>query len=153
MRTPHTPGGSAYWRKPSESTLRDLLTAARPANDSERSSLLAAIRAAHAKIEASPTMMRPVSDDFTVREYIGHLAALLGFYEPFEAALVQGAVGAVQTLPRCEGLPSIQGPGTLGAVYVYENSALGGQVIARRLRRSLGAKPERASADITGMSL
>jgi heme oxygenase len=98
-------------------------------------------------------MLRLVSDDFTIREYLDHFSALLGFCEPFEAALAETVVGAVQTptrsalladdlrhlgltidriqaMPRCEEFPSIAGPGTLGA--------------ARRLRRSLGAMPRLA---------
>jgi heme oxygenase (biliverdin-IX-beta and delta-forming) len=46
---------------------------------------------------------------------------------------------AIQALPRCRDLPPFPGlPETLGSLYVLEGSTLGGQVIARRLERSLG---------------
>jgi heme oxygenase len=47
--------------------------------------------------------------------------------------------GAIEALPRCRDLPPLAGlPEAYGSLYVLEGSTLGGQVIARRLERSLG---------------
>lgn len=135
-----------------------------PDGNPDRSTRLAAprtvTRAAHVRLETSSTMKRLLCDDCTVGEYVGPLCALLGFYEPFETTLA--GIGTLQTpprscllaedlrslgltndeiraLPRCEAFPSIAGPGSLGVLYVYRGSTVGGQIIARHLRRSLGA--------------
>lgn len=55
--------------------------------------------------------------------------------------------GALQSLPRCSNLPPLATlPETLGSLYVLEGSTLGGQVIARRLERSLGLSDGRGYA-------
>jgi heme oxygenase len=54
---------------------------------------------------------------------------------------------AVQALPRCSDPPAVASlPETLGSLYVLEGSTLGGQVIARRLERSLGLTEGRGYA-------
>lgn len=125
-----------------------------------------ATRSAHARIEGSPAMLRLMSDDYTEPEYVQHLGRLLGFYEPFEAALAEGgaddeapasqcrsrllrrdlrtlglARAQIQTLARCGKLPRVTGANLLGCLYVYEGAALGGQTIARRLRQTLPSTP------------
>lgn len=136
--------------------------------DTHGGSILAAVRgatgAAHARIEASPPMRRLLSDDYTMLEYTAHLARLLGFYAPLEEALARAGADAeapplasrsrqlrddlgdlgltasqIAALPRCEELPSLTGANVLGGRYVYEGAALGGQIISRRLKQSLGA--------------
>src|SRR5450631_1430071 len=52
-----------------------------------------AARSAHLRVEASLSMRRLISSDYTEREYVRHLCDLLGFYEPFEAALAAGNAG------------------------------------------------------------
>ncbi len=107
-------------------------------------------------------MLRLMSDDYTAAEYIEHLACLLGYYEPFEAELARAgadveltrsarlaqdlamlgiSVARIQALPRCPTFVPIPPTGLFGALYVYEGAALGGQIIARRLRSTLGALP------------
>ena len=54
---------------------------------------------------------------------------------------------AIEALPRCDNPPSVASlPETLGSLYVLEGSTLGGQVIARRLERSLGLSNGRGYA-------
>lgn len=92
-------------------------------------------------------------------------AAFLGFVEPLERALTAtlGAehpalVGRAKTgwlrddlralgcddrqiaaLPRCADLPALDtAPRALGALYVFEGSTLGGQMISRHLETALG---------------
>jgi heme oxygenase len=148
-------------------TLRKVALAAPAQRSLNAPSILDAIRgaarSAHLRVEASLPMRRLISSDYTEREYVRHLCDLLGFYEPFEAALAAGNAGVkapispsrsrllrrdlaklgltpaqVKALPRCGELPAVAGAGFFGCLYVYEGAALGGQVIARRLRQSLG---------------
>lgn len=101
--------------------------------------------------------------------YLRHVAALLGWFAPLEAAL-RGAVwppgleaearlrksdwmvadlvaggfdsDAVGALPRAARLPSIDSPARrLGVLYVMEGSTLGGQVLVRRLAAHLEGWP------------
>jgi heme oxygenase len=108
-------------------------------------------------------MVRLLSVDYSETEYVEHLSRLLGFYEPFEAALATAMDGgswptspsrsdllrrdladlgvgasAVRDLPRCGSLPLVSDETLPGCLYVYEGASLGGQVISRHLRRSLG---------------
>jgi heme oxygenase len=54
---------------------------------------------------------------------------------------------ALRALPRCRDLPPLAGlPETMGSLYVLEGSTLGGQVVARRLERSLGLADGRGYA-------
>jgi heme oxygenase (biliverdin-IX-beta and delta-forming) len=99
--------------------------------------------------------------------YADLLARLYGFYEPFEAELDRAvtrwelpidvdarrkvpliacdlaALGsprsAVDSLPRCVGLPRPTSPAiALGCLYVIEGATLGGRIIARQVERRLG---------------
>jgi heme oxygenase len=138
-----------------------------PAQPLGDASILAAIRSAtrgaHKNIEAAPSMLRLMSDDYTESEYGRHLSRLLGFYEPLEAALARVdaaeeaplypdrsrllcldleefglTLAQVAALPRCGELPLLDAANALGGRYVCEGASLGGQIIARRLRQSLG---------------
>jgi heme oxygenase len=60
------------------------------------------------------------------------------FPAPLRSAQLGLTPAQIAALPRCGDLPSVSGAGLLGSLYVYEGTALGGQVIARRLRQSLG---------------
>jgi heme oxygenase len=122
-----------------------------------------ATRSAHERIEAAPAMLRLMSADYTPAEYGRHLSRLLGFYEPLEAALAHAGtdvqtslyanrsrllcldlnefgltLAQVDALPRCGDLPLLDAGNLLGGRYVCEGASLGGQIIARRLRQSLG---------------
>ncbi len=105
-------------------------------------------------------MRRLLGDGVCLSDYIAHLRRLLGFYEPFEAALA--AVGSdvpryrcanrsgllkldlqrlkisthARDLPRCSIAP-IDPAGVAGAMYVHAGAALGGQLIARHLKATL----------------
>jgi len=108
-------------------------------------------------------MVRLLSVDYSKPEYAEHLSRLLGFYEPFEAALATAMEGgewpalpsrsdllrrdledlgfgpeAVRGFPRCATVPLVSGTTLPGCLYVYEGASLGGQVVARHLMRSLG---------------
>jgi len=109
-------------------------------------------------------MVRLLSIDYSESEYAAHLSRLLGFYEPFEAALATAMDGgawpvspsrsdllrrdladlgfepsAVRDFPRCGALPLVSDATLPGCLYVYEGASLGGQIVARHLVRSLGA--------------
>ncbi len=67
------------------------------------------------------------------------------------ADLVALGVGAPERLPRCEALPELRGPAdVLGCLYVLEGAALGGQVIARHLRDTLGIGPSNGGSFFHG---
>jgi heme oxygenase len=108
-------------------------------------------------------MLRLMSADYSASEYVAHLGRLLGFYDPFERALAHSDAGPqhafstsksqllrrdlaecgltvreIRDLPRCAALPPPDRRGTLGWLYVSQGSALGGQIISRRLAQSLG---------------
>ncbi len=123
-------------------------------------------RAHHDAAEASPAMQAVMSDGLTRDAYRDHLARLLAFYAPMEAALaeVEGLGAALPDLGertvkagwlRCD--LDVLGPGDaappvptpdfdvgqgLGALYVIEGSTLGGRIIARRLEQALGVTAE-----------
>jgi heme oxygenase len=108
-------------------------------------------------------MVRLLSIDYSELEYAEHLSRLLGFYEPFEAALATAMDGgawpaspsrcgllrrdledlgfgpaAVRDFPRCDAVPVVSDATLPGCLYVYEGASLGGQIVARHLLRSLG---------------
>lgn len=108
-------------------------------------------------------MVRLLSIDYSKPEYAEHLSRLLGFYEPFEAALARAMEGgawpalpgrsdllrrdledlgfgpsAVRAFPRCDAVPVVSKTTLAGCLYVYEGASLGGQIVARHLMRSLG---------------
>ena len=59
---------------------------------------------------------------------------------------------AVAALPHCKRLPSVDTlPGLLGCLCVSEGASLGGQVITRHLRASLGLTPSTGGAFFFGV--
>lgn len=124
--------------------------------------LRAETRAEHDAIEAALPLMGP---GLTREGYRRLLARFLGVYRPLEAVLAglgdwtaQGidlqarrkapwlvadlrALGEPDpaALPDCPGLPPLPGVAAgFGCLYVMEGATLGGQLIARHLRESLG---------------
>jgi heme oxygenase len=108
-------------------------------------------------------MSRLFASDYTIAEYRAHLGRLLGFFEPLEriasrAANAEGSarpperssdlredlriVGAtasdIDAFERCPWLPPIAPGGLRGCTYVILGSILGGRIIARQLRATLG---------------
>lgn len=121
-------------------------------------------RAEHEAIEHELDLMAP---ELTRARYVARLERFYGFYAPLEARLQ--ALGAFagppsgpqpktpllivdlqvlgarppEQLPLCAALPALAGPAeVLGCLYVLEGASLGGQVISRQLRRTLGITPE-----------
>lgn len=121
----------------------------------------------HARIECRVPLLDP---DLRLDGYCDFLAAMLGFYEPFEdvlgafpwqraglcferrrkaglAARDLRTLGllddrALARIPRCRELPR---PADLqqaaGCLYVLEGATLGGHVLTRHVRRTLGLSP------------
>lgn len=120
----------------------------------------------HQEVEA----LMPVLDPALSRSaYAQLLCQLLGVVRPLEAHLLTLPIPAaleldlrlkapllardlealaqdVTTLPVAAAPPLPGIPGALGALYVLEGATLGGQVIARHLRRTLRVTPERGGA-------
>lgn len=132
---------------------------------SVRSILKQASHSRHIRLGKLPAMRRIFADDFTIAEYQAHIAQLLGFFEPMEQAIVRAmprelipdvfrragvlhddlsAMGwtamQVASVRRCTHVPDIPPAGLRGYLYVVLGSMLGGQVIARHLRRQLGPR-------------
>jgi heme oxygenase len=132
-------------------------------------------RVLHDRIEQNPRLARLLAADLTPGEYRDTLARLYGFHAPLEAVLGArpewarigfsfdarrkapllardlAALGlppaAVEGLPRCPDLPRLDHfADALGCLYVLEGSTLGGQVIAKHLRRSLGVDAAHGAA-------
>ncbi len=129
-----------------------------------RDALRAATKPCHARLE------RRFSPEIIMRSrsaYRGALVALLGFYEPLEAALCRVpapidlrerakapalradlvALGLSQaeiaSASRCRDLPELEGMAeALGVAYVLEGATLGARIIAGRARDKLGVSPE-----------
>lgn len=124
-------------------------------------------RAEHERIEANPRFSRLMAPDLTMAEYRLLVARLHGHHAPLEAALEAMAhrlpaclalhrrlnrraaladdlvalgftPADIAALPRCEALAIRSVEQALGALYVLEGSTLGGQLIARHLRATLG---------------
>lgn len=125
-------------------------------------------RAEHEAIERELDLVGPGLDRAA---YIARLTQLYGFYAPLEDRLaargvfaatflgpesrpqrktplliadlsVLGAPAAAQ-LPLCTELPELAGAAeVLGCLYVLEGASLGGQVISRHLRKTLGIGPD-----------
>jgi heme oxygenase len=108
-------------------------------------------------------MSRLFANDYTISEYRAHLGRLLGFFEPLEIAasrqdegedfplaiqrsgdlredlrIMGASVSDIETLERCQALPSISRAGLRGYTYVILGSTLGARVIVKQLRASLG---------------
>ncbi|NGM19595.1 biliverdin-producing heme oxygenase [Roseomonas stagni] len=124
-------------------------------------------RAEHERIEANSRFSRLMAPDLTMAEYRLLVARLHGHHAPLEAALEAMAhrlpaclalhrrlnrrvaladdlvalgftPADIAALPRCEALAIRSVEQALGALYVLEGSTLGGQLIARHLRATLG---------------
>jgi heme oxygenase len=129
-----------------------------------RNELRAATSEQHARLERELNIPDSIG---SAADYTRLLSRLYGFYAPLEQRLLQfetslGEHGvhvarrlkawklecdlhsfgwtpdAVSALPRCAELPHVSSDAhALGCLYVLEGSTLGGQVIARRVRRVL----------------
>ena len=126
--------------------------------------LKARTRPHHERAEAALPLM---DDGLTLDRYRDTLAALLGVYLPLEERLAAlhawdklgfdferrrkaplidrdlialgWSASEIELVPLCPELPPVDTlPRALGALYVMEGATLGGQVIRRRLARTLG---------------
>ncbi len=138
--------------------------------------LRAATRQLHARLDEHKGLQRLLAPDLAAAEYAAILAAFWGFYTPLEASLARVAAGAAwapwttgrqqaerlardlahfgrrpEELPRCEHGPRIDSETEIsGVLYVLEGSALGGQLISKRLTRSLALTPATGAAFFFG---
>jgi heme oxygenase (biliverdin-IX-beta and delta-forming) len=130
----------------------------------------------HRRIEASLDILKPT---FSLAEYRCLLLAFYGFYHPLERRLREVAASAPDVesmiLPSrsallardlsalgvaqkdiadvrcCNRLPSVSSVAHIaGCVYVLEGAALGGQIIARALARSLGVSRNHGASFFVG---
>ncbi len=120
--------------------------------------LRAETREEHERIEGVVPLLR---GDLTLAEYRSYLLRLLGFHEPLERSLrpweppgselVQQKVqwladdlrhlggGAV---PLCQHLPALSSAARAwGCLYVIQGSTLGGRILSRHVRGTLGIEP------------
>lgn len=121
-------------------------------------------RAAHEAVEAVPCMRRLLASDYGLSEYKQLLVRLFAYVQPLETKLSEspsarfqlacsrsdklvedlGALGVplevvhAAPLRGFESLDFCDESVRAGVVYVFEGSALGGQVIRRTLTRNLG---------------
>jgi heme oxygenase len=126
--------------------------------------LKAATAESHRCLDRLPLLAGLLAPRLTLAEYEDVLVAFLGFFGPFEellakAASKHGHVGFFKhcrkahhlvhdlrtlgrdpgTVPACSDLPVPRHEAdVLGAIYVWEGSALGGRMIAKALARSIG---------------
>ena len=133
-----------------------------------------ATRPYHDALERDGPMRRLVAPDLEPPEYRALLGRLYGFYVPLETALrphlgafpapfdaahrtrrLAADLAALGEDPSA--LPLVAEPpalpdadAALGALYVVEGAALGGQVITRHVRRTLGLGPERGLSFFAG---
>lgn len=123
-------------------------------------------RAQHEALEAALDL---AGEGLTRDVYRQRLEQFYGYYRPVEARLLAlggwpergidleargkvplleadlQALGVVEleALPLCATLPDLAGvPQAFGCLYVLEGATLGGQVITRHLRRTLGVEPD-----------
>lgn len=122
----------------------------------------------HSRLDSRLRLLDP---DLTVDEYRALLRQFYGFYKPLEAVMGQVASGSwaseaarrrklqwlvqdllalgdsegtIAGLPLCMKLPPLMTQARLiGSLYVVEGATLGGQMVARFLRRSLGDEARR----------
>lgn len=122
----------------------------------------------HSRLESGLRLLDP---HLTVDEYRAILRQFYGFYKPLEAGIGQFAVGSlgseadrrrklqwlvqdllalgdtewtIASLPLCIRLPPLMTQARLmGSFYVVEGATLGGQMVARFLRQSLGDEARR----------
>lgn len=125
--------------------------------------LRSATRLRHARLGASPAMARLFAETYTIAEYREHLGRLLGLFEPLERAVADAtttgnplrdlqrsgalvedlrAMGAttrdIHELERYRGFGALEPTGLPGYAYVILGSMMGGKIIVRRLRSTLG---------------
>lgn len=128
-----------------------------------RNRLREATSAAHARLDHHPVLGALVTDELSIEQYAAALAALCGPQRAMEAATLGAGLPAgysipirsdalVQDLadlgvpdwPHCKDWPDCDSiAGAVGVLYVMEGSRLGGQLIARKLERSLPADTPR----------
>ncbi len=139
--------------------------------------LRAATRTGHAAVEAA---MPALDHTLTRERYARLLVAFYGLYVPLEERCLAGASAAATTaltladrakvpllavdlaffdhpaavlaaLPRCAAVPAVASPSAaLGVLSVLEGATLGGQVILRHLRATLGLEQRSGSAFFHG---
>jgi heme oxygenase len=125
-------------------------------------------RAFHSRLESRLRLLDP---HLTVDEYRALLRQFYGFYKPLEAVIGQVAIGSlgceaarrrklqwlvqdllglgdtertIAGLPLCMKLPPLMTQArVMGSLYVVEGATLGGQIVARFLRQSLGDEARR----------
>jgi heme oxygenase len=122
----------------------------------------------HRQLEAVPSSVRLLSDDYRMSEYRELLQRLYGLYEPLATAMSAGepagiwsgrvaaraealrrdlfdlGVGAedLERIARCAALPDLQtADDVLGCAYVLEGSNLGGRVIHKHLCGVFAGEP------------
>lgn len=115
--------------------------------------LSAATRTAHRSLEALPRLERLFAEDYRQEELAELVGCMLAIYRPLERQLAPGAparmlgyrprvplleqAASLLRPPACGEIPCPELHGAAmqwGALYVIEGSALGGQLIHRRLR-------------------
>lgn len=127
--------------------------------------LASATRSAHQSLEGQPRLARLFADDYRLDELSELLACMLSIYRPLERQLLSGEPARLLDYrPR---LPMLEQAGAClpaqileeavlsplpdaamqwGALYVVEGSALGGQLIHRRLTAQFPNLPAEALA-------
>ncbi len=119
-----------------------------------------ATQSVHQQLEHSAPLQPLLAPDLTAAQYTRLLSQFFGFYESLEKALfpLPSAPFRPKTpalwadlarcgfddaqcaaLPRWPAPPTLTAEETVGVIYVLEGAALGGQLITRHLRQSLGA--------------
>lgn len=124
-----------------------------------RNRLREASSAAHARLDHHPLLGALVMDELSLGQYADALAALCGPQRAMEATTLGAGLPAgysipirsdaleqdladldVTDWPPCRDWPDCDSiAGAVGVLYVMEGSRLGGQLIARKLERSLPA--------------
>ena len=124
----------------------------------------------HAAIEKQLPLLDPT---LTHKPYCQLIARFWGYYAPLEAQLehiyptgldgkerlktpllendLRSLGWSLALLPRCSNLPPLNSPSqVLGCLYVIEGATLGGQLISRQLRATLGLTPDSGAAFFSG---
>jgi heme oxygenase len=147
-------------------TLRSVLEA-----QSLRHRIKVATQSVHDKLDSDPAGLRLMSREATRADYAFFLARTLGFMRPIEALLFSKEVSSlalpfwkptenrveriesdlctlgisqatIDALPTMAHVPSIKTVGHLmGVSYVIEGSMMGGLVMAKPVRKTLGLEP------------
>lgn len=130
----------------------------------------------HERLERRLNLLGPA---FTAERYVGLIIDFWGFYSPLESRLANlpglrewmpdlerrfktpqleadlANLGippeTFASIPLCAELPPLQGMAqALGCLYVLEGATLGGQVVSRHLRRSLGFEADNGASFFQG---